>query len=98
MKQATSAIPMVRDVSSSASVTVPAWKRVLDIAVIVAALPLLLPVAAAVALVIKCVSRGPVLFRQERIGFRGKPFICLKFRTMRVDAPTVGHQEYLQTL
>ena len=43
-------------------------------------------------------SRGPVLFCQERIGLKGKPFICLKFRTMRLNAPTMGHQAYLATL
>jgi len=98
MKHATSAIPMARSVPGDVSVKVPAWKRVLDVCVTVAALPILLPVSAAIAVVIKCVSRGPVLFRQERIGFRGKPFICLKFRTMRVNAPISGHQEYLQSL
>jgi len=59
---------------------------------------LLVPLSAAIAVVIKCVSRGPVLFRQERIGLKGKPFICLKFRTMRVNAPTTTHQAYLETL
>jgi lipopolysaccharide/colanic/teichoic acid biosynthesis glycosyltransferase len=77
---------------------VPAWKRILDVSLTLGALPLLVPLSAAIALVIKCVSRGPVLFRQERIGLKGKPFICLKFRTMRVNAPTTGHQAYLATL
>lgn len=77
---------------------VPRWKRALDIAFIIVALPLLAPLAVLIALVIKAVSRGPVLFRQERIGFRGQPFICLKFRTMQVDAPPTAHQGYLQSL
>ena len=98
MKQATTAIPMARDIPMSASVRVPAWKRVLDVAVTIAALPLLIPLWAAIAVIIKCVSHGPVLFRQERIGLAGKPFVCLKFRTMKADAPTVGHQEYLKSL
>ena len=49
-------------------------------------------------LAIKVVSRGPVLFRQDRIGFLGKPFVCFKFRTMRVDASTAVHQGYFKKL
>src|SRR5688572_23189057 len=98
MKHATTAIPMAQGVPVSASARVPAWKRVLDVAVIIGALPLLIPLSAAIALLIKCVSRGPVLFKQERIGLAGKPFVCFKFRTMKVDAPTVGHQEHLKAL
>jgi len=79
-------------------VRIPAWKRVLDVSLTLVASPLLVAVSAVIAVVIKCVSRGPVLFRQERIGLKGKPFICLKFRTMRVNAPTTGHQAYLETL
>jgi lipopolysaccharide/colanic/teichoic acid biosynthesis glycosyltransferase len=48
--------------------------------------------------IIKLCSSGPVLFRQERIGFKGKPFICLKFRTMHVQAETVSHQAHLEKL
>ena len=95
VKQHTSAIPAPRAVAPA---TVPAWKRMLDVSLTLAALPLLLPLSAVIAVAIKCVSRGPVLFRQERIGLKGKPFICLKFRTMRVNAPTTGHQAYLTTL
>lgn len=38
-----------------------------------------------VAIAIKLSSPGPVYFRQERTGYLGKPFVCLKFRTMRVN-------------
>jgi lipopolysaccharide/colanic/teichoic acid biosynthesis glycosyltransferase len=38
------------------------------------------------------------LFRQERVGLLGRPFTCLKFRTMQANAVTTGHQGYLQTL
>lgn len=99
MKQATTVIPIAESRrTEAAAITVPAWKRMLDVAVTVAALPILIPIAAAIAVLIKCVSRGPVLFRQERIGFCGKSFVCFKFRTMRVDAPTMGHQQYFQEL
>lgn len=77
---------------------IPSWKRVLDALVILAALPVVVPVVLLIALMIKLVSRGPVLFRQERIGYYGQPFTIYKFRTMHVDAPTVAHQEHLKDL
>ena len=56
--------------------------RAFDLAVATMAAVLLSPLMAAIALVVKLTSRGPVLFRQERLGRSGRPFICLKFRTM----------------
>ena len=47
---------------------------------------LLLPVFAALAVAIRWDSPGPVLFRQRRVGRGGRPFDCLKLRTMRVGA------------
>lgn len=76
----------------------PRWKRVLDITLILLALPVLLPVAALVSLLIRLVSSGPILFQQERIGYRGRGFMCLKFRTMRCGAETATHQGHLQQL
>ncbi len=40
-----------------------------------------------IAIIIKCDSKGPAIFKQERIGKNGKVFSCLKFRSMRIDAP-----------
>jgi lipopolysaccharide/colanic/teichoic acid biosynthesis glycosyltransferase len=77
---------------------IPRWKRVLDISFIIVGLPVLAPVALVIALIIKAVSRGPVLFQQERIGLMGKSFTCFKFRTMRVNAGTTVHQGYLNSL
>ena len=77
---------------------VPFWKRVLDPMIIVLALPVILPVVLLIALYIKLTSRGPVLFRQERIGYYGQPFVIFKFRTMHVNAPTNGHEQYLKEL
>jgi lipopolysaccharide/colanic/teichoic acid biosynthesis glycosyltransferase len=77
---------------------IPRWKRILDVSLVVAGFPVVAPIAALIVLVVKAVSRGPVLFRQERIGFLGKPFTCFKFRTMRVNAGTTVHQGYLQSL
>ena len=77
---------------------IPFWKRALDSVVMFAALPVIVPVVLVIALYIKLVSRGPVLFRQERIGYYGQPFTIFKFRTMRVNAPTRCHQDYLKEL
>ena len=77
---------------------VPLWKRVLDVACILIGLPFVLFPMGLVALLIKIVSRGPILFRQERIGHLGKPFTCLKFRTMRVDAETQVHHQHFAAL
>jgi exopolysaccharide production protein ExoY len=59
-------------------------KRVLDVALALALLPVLLPVMALIAL--GMAHRGQVLFVQERVGRGGKTFWIYKFRTMRVDA------------
>jgi lipopolysaccharide/colanic/teichoic acid biosynthesis glycosyltransferase len=64
--------------SCSARIT----KRALDLFCSVALLLVLAPLLAAIALAIKLGSRGPVLFRQERIGRGGRRFAVLKFRTM----------------
>lgn len=61
-------------------------KRGVDIAVSALAIVALLPVLVFTALAIKADSRGPVLFRQTRIGKDGVPFKVLKFRSMHVDA------------
>lgn len=62
-------------------------KRFFDIVlsflgIIVLAIPMLI-----IAIVIKCDSKGPVLFKQKRVGLNKKTFTILKFRTMRVDTP-----------
>jgi exopolysaccharide biosynthesis polyprenyl glycosylphosphotransferase len=63
-----------------------ALMRVFDIAVSSLAIALLSPIFVGVALAIKLTSRGPVLFKQERVGLHGRPFHMLKFRSMVVDA------------
>lgn len=73
-------------------------KRALDVALILLALPLLLPVMLVMAGLIWLVSPGPILFQQERVGHRGRRFMCFKFRTMAVGADTAIHQGHLQDL
>ncbi len=60
--------------------------RALDIVVAASALTLLVPVLLVVALAIKLFDPGPLLFAHKRLGQGGRPFRCLKFRTMTVDA------------
>lgn len=60
-------------------------KRSFDLAVTLAALPLLVPMLLLVALAVKLDSSGPVMFRQERIGLGNRKFRIRKFRTMRVE-------------
>jgi lipopolysaccharide/colanic/teichoic acid biosynthesis glycosyltransferase len=74
------------------------WKRILDISVILLALPLLLPLLIFVTVLIRTVSTGPVLFQQERVGYLGRRFMCFKFRTMFVGADTAVHQGHLRDL
>jgi lipopolysaccharide/colanic/teichoic acid biosynthesis glycosyltransferase len=61
-------------------------KRALDVACSLAGLALCAPLLAGIALVIRCTSGAPVLFRQARLGKNGVPFRVCKFRTMAVGA------------
>ncbi len=63
-----------------------AFKRVLDVCASSVALALLSPLMIVVALLVKFTSRGPILFKQERVGRHGRPFNMLKFRSMVVNA------------
>ena len=67
-------------------------KRLLDLAIAVPALILLAPFLALLVLLIRLDSPGPALFRQKRLGYRGRPFDILKLRTMRVleDGETIA--------
>ena len=73
-------------------------KRCMDIVGSAAALILLSPVFAAIAIAIKLGSKGPVLFKQQRIGQFGKPFPFLKFRSMYVANNSDAHKKYVQSL
>ena len=80
------AVPTVtsaREGSRPATPLTSILKRVFDVVVCSIALVVLSPLLLMIAVVIKVDSRGPVLFRQVRIGLRGKPFVILKFRTMK---------------
>jgi lipopolysaccharide/colanic/teichoic acid biosynthesis glycosyltransferase len=61
-------------------------KRIMDVVGSFCGLVLLAPILALVALCVRLESKGPILFRQKRMGLRGRTFWCLKFRTMVPDA------------
>jgi lipopolysaccharide/colanic/teichoic acid biosynthesis glycosyltransferase len=65
-------------------------KRALDLALALPAALLLSPVMAAVAIWVRRNSSGPAIFRHPRIGYAGRPFTMLKFRTMVVGAERMG--------
>ena len=65
-------------------------KRGLDILVALLALILLSPLLILIAIAVKLESKGPAIFKQERAGKDGKPFIFYKFRTMKADVDSFG--------
>jgi lipopolysaccharide/colanic/teichoic acid biosynthesis glycosyltransferase/glycosyltransferase involved in cell wall biosynthesis len=95
---AAAVLGVYRDLLADASVSAEraaGWyprfgKRAADLVVAVMALVLLLPVLAAVALIVRCSLGAPVLFRQTRPGRHAVPFTLLKFRTMADTYDTAG--------
>jgi lipopolysaccharide/colanic/teichoic acid biosynthesis glycosyltransferase len=78
---------MIRDESP-----LPRWKRSMDLLCCMPALPVLLLCALITAILARLASPGPVFFRQERVGFRGRRFLIYKFRTMHVNASAAAHR------
>ena len=75
-----------------------ALKRAIDIVGSIAALVCASPLFVAIAVAIKATSKGPVFFRQRRIGQHGRPFVFLKFRSMYLGNNHGIHKEYVQQL
>jgi lipopolysaccharide/colanic/teichoic acid biosynthesis glycosyltransferase len=73
-------------------------KRVMDIAGSLLMLIVCLPLFAGIALAVRLTSKGPILFRQDRIGQYGRRFTFLKFRSMRVNNDESVHKEYVKQL
>lgn len=86
-------LPMVRLFREPLSDAERFLKRIFDIVISAIALVLLAPVWLVISLLIKSDSRGPILFRQERVGMDGRIFLCYKFRTMRADSSDEIHRE-----
>ena len=70
-------------------------KRGLDVVGSLTLLAVLAPLMLVIAILVKCSSRGPVLFKQSRIGWMMKPFTMHKFRTMVANADPKVHQDYV---
>jgi len=83
---------------TATTAAIPSWKRALDISLCLLALPVLGVVALFVAALTSLTSPGPIFFRQERVGFRGRRFKLYKFRTMHVSAETASHQNHFAEL
>lgn len=73
-------------------------KRVIDIIGSIAGLIIFSPLFLIIPTLIKVTSRGPVFFRQERLGQFGKTFVFLKFRTMHLDNDDGIHRDYIRNL
>lgn len=67
-------------------------KRLFDFFCSLIAIAILLIPMIIVGILVKCTSKGPILYKQERLGKNGKPFKLVKFRSMRVDAEANGAQ------
>lgn len=76
----------------------PVWKRILDVTCVVASAPVVIPLAASVAAYIKLTSKGPVIFKQERIGLNCNKFTCYKFRSMQSNAAVTLHKDHVKRL
>jgi exopolysaccharide biosynthesis polyprenyl glycosylphosphotransferase len=85
-------VPIVSLPSMQFSRTVRMLKRTFDIVASGAGLLMISPILAAAAIAIKLDSRGPVFFRQERVGRGGRRFRIFKFRTMVADAEQQKHR------
>ena len=71
-------------------------KRILDVVFTLLILPFLCLVIAVVAVAIRLDSKGPIFFRQKRVGLNGKEFEMLKFRSMYVNCDDLTHREAIK--
>ena len=76
----------------------PGWKRALDLTLIALTYPIWLPLMLLIMAAIKISSPGPIFYRQERVGFRGRTFMIFKFRSMKVHAQTSWHEWHFERL
>ena len=73
-------------------------KRTIDVSLATVAIVALAPFLAAIALVVRLTSRGPALFKQERVGLGQRPFTVYKFRSMVADNDENEHRRYVTAL
>jgi len=87
-------LPMVTLFRSPLSSAARLAKRVSDLIIASMALGILAPLWLLIALLIKLDSRGPVFYKQERVGMDGRVFLFYKFRTMHAGTDDARHREY----
>lgn len=90
--------PLKKVVSKSYHPAYPFVKRCIDIVGSTLGILAFFPLMLLIAVLIKFTSKGPVLFKQKRIGYRGEIFTFLKFRSMRTDMDDSIHREYVAKL
>ena len=73
-------------------------KRVIDIVGALVGLVVFAPIGVLIAIAIRRDTEGPILLRQERCGYRGRTFVCLKFRSMRHNVDDSPHRKYVTSL
>jgi lipopolysaccharide/colanic/teichoic acid biosynthesis glycosyltransferase len=80
----------------------PCWSRLsttvmrsLDIFIALLALVVLAPLMLVIALLIRVTSKGPILFRQTRVGYLGRPFVMMKFRSMYAECDDKVHRDFV---
>jgi len=78
--------------------SIPFWKRAIDVSCCVVALPILIVATFGLGIHLAFTSRGPLFFKQERVGRGGSRFKLYKFRTMHTAAPTASHQVHFAEL
>ena len=69
-------------------------KRAMDIVGSLVAIVLFSPIMLVTAIAVKCGSKGPLIYKQERVGLHNRPFMMYKFRSMRVQAPSEEKTEW----
>ena len=80
------------------SISIPTLlKRLMDLVGSLSALVASLPLLISIAVAIKLTSKGPILFRQRRVGMHGRTFTFLKFRSMYAETGHAIHEEYVKT-
>jgi lipopolysaccharide/colanic/teichoic acid biosynthesis glycosyltransferase len=93
-----SALPSTPCSREELAAALPKWKRFIDLAMVTLLFPVWLPIMTLIALWVAVTSPGPIFYRQPRIVFKGRRFMLIKFRTMKVNAETHIHEAYLEHL
>ena len=85
-------VPLLTFMNTPSNSLALAWKSILDLLLSSAILIFLSPFLLIISILIKLDSKGPVIFKQERVGLRGRKFYIYKFRTMVINAEKIREQ------